>query len=193
MAKARSLEDKLAKVRALRTASPSPQRSQELRAALADRSNFVAAEAAEIVGKAQLGELAADLVAAFDHFLEDPAETDKLCKAKIAIAEALNQLDYAEEEFFWRGARYVQMEPVWGKSVDTAAPLRVTCAFSLVRTRAHGVLPYLADLLCDPEKTAREGAAQALAYSETDSGYLLLWLKARLGDEEPEVIAECFN
>src|SRR5207237_2381965 len=107
--------------------------------------------------------------------------------------EALNQLDFDDEAFFWRGARYVQLEPVWGRSVDTAAPLRVACALSLVRTRAHGVMPYLIELLCDEEKTARIGAAQALAYSETDAGYLLLLLKARLGDEEPEVISECFN
>src|SRR5207245_7257397 len=56
-----------------------------------------------------------------------------------------------------------------------------------------GVMPYLVDLLCDPEKPARIGAAQAVAYSETDAAYLLLRLKARLGDKEPEVISECFN
>src|SRR5205085_988538 len=51
----------------------------------------------------------------------------------------------------------------------------------------------LVDLLSDPEKPARIGAAQALAYSETEAAGLLLRLKARLGDEEPEVISECFN
>jgi HEAT repeat protein len=177
----------------LRNTPASPQLLAELRAALVDNSNFVVAEAAEIAAKAQLGELAPDLIAAFDRFFENPLKRDKLCKAKNAIAEALNQLDCAEEEFFWRGARYVQLEPVWGGSQDMAAPLRVACALSLVRTRAHGVLPYLVDLLCDSEKPARIGAAQALAYSETDAAYLLLRLKARIGDKEPEVIAECFS
>jgi hypothetical protein len=192
MAKARSLEDKLAKLRALRTAPASAHLLQELRTALADTSNFVVAEAAELAAKAHLGDLAPDLIAAFDRFLENPLKRDKLCKAKTAIAEALNQLDYPEEEFFWRGARYVQLEPVWGGSQDTAALLRVACALSLVRTRARGVLPYLADLLCDSEKPARIGAAQALAYSEMDAAYLLLRLKARVGDKEPEVVSECF-
>jgi HEAT repeat protein len=62
-----------------------------------------------------------------------------------------------------------------------------------VRTWARGVLPYLADLLCDSEKPARIGAAQALAYSETDAAYLLLRLKTRVSDQEPEVISECFS
>ena len=52
---------------------------------------------------------------------------------------------------------------------------------------------FLVDLLTDTEKPARVGAAQALAYSETEAAGLLLRLKARLGDEEPEVISECFN
>src|SRR6266849_228348 len=108
MAKARSLEDKLAKLRALRSAPASAQLLQELRTALADTSNFVVAEAAELAAKAHLVDLAPALIAAFDRFLENPLKRDKLCKAKTAIAEALNQLDYPEEEVFWRGARYIQ-------------------------------------------------------------------------------------
>src|SRR5262249_11165043 len=101
--------------------------------------------------------------------------------------------EYAEEDLFWRGARYVQLEPVWGGSQDTAANLRVACAFGLVRVHARGVITYLVDLLCDPEKPARAGAAQALAYSETEAAGLLLRFKARVGDSEPEVISECFG
>src|SRR5262249_21171606 len=69
-------------------------------------------------------------------------------------------------------------------------PVRVACAFSLVRSQALGVMPYLVDLLNDPEKPARIGAAQALAYSGTDAAALLLRLKARVGDQEPEIISE---
>jgi HEAT repeat protein len=193
MAKARSLEGKLAQLRLLRSAPPSPQRVQELRTALGDVSNLLVAEAAEIAGEARLGELAPDLTAAFDRFLENPVKRDPLCRAKNAIAEALDKLEFSDEDFFWRGARYTQLEPVWGGSKDTAAPLRVVCAFGLVRTRASGLLTFLVDFLCDPEKPARIGAAQALAYSETDAAYHVLRLKARLGDPEPEVVSECFN
>jgi HEAT repeat protein len=51
----------------------------------------------------------------------------------------------------------------------------------------------LVDLLADPEKAARVGAAQALTYSGTEAAALLLRLKARLGDRESEVIAECLG
>jgi HEAT repeat protein len=192
MAKARSLEGKLAKLRLLRGVPLSPQVIEELRAALTDSSNQLVAEAAALVAKAQIGDLAPDLVAAYERFLDDPVENDKLCRAKIAIAEALNQMDFSEEDFFWLGARYVQLEPVWGGHKDTAAPVRVACGFALVRLRSRGVMPLLVDLLSDPEKPARIGAAQALAYSETEAAGLLLRLKARVGDPEPEVISECF-
>jgi HEAT repeat protein len=193
MAKAKSVDARLARVRVLRGEVTSPQTLHELRKAIADSSNLVVAEAAAIAGERRALELTPDLVAAFDRLLEDPVKTDKLCRAKIAIAETLNQFEFAEEEFLWRGARHVQPEPVWGGSVDTAAPLRVACAFSLVRLRASGVMPFLVDLLSDPEKAARAGAAQALAYSETEAAALLLRLKARTGDADAEVISECFD
>jgi HEAT repeat protein len=193
MAKARSLEGKLAHLRLLRSAPPSPQRVEELRTALGDASNFLVAEAAEIVGESRLCDLAPDLAAAFDRFLDNPVKRDPVCRAKNAIAEALNKLEFSDEDFFWRGARYVQLEPIWGGSKDTAAPLRVACAFGLVRTRASGLLTFLVDFLCDAEKPARIGAARALAYSETDAAYHVLRLKARLGDPEAEVVSECFN
>jgi HEAT repeat protein len=194
MARARrSTETKLAELRSLRGAPTAPEVLQELRGALGDPSNLVVAEAAAMAGEARLVDLAPALMAAFDRFLVNPVKTDKLCRAKIAIAEALNQMEFAEEDFFWLGARHVQFEPVWGGERDTAAPLRVSCAFSLVRLHARGALPLLVDLLGDPEKDARMGAAQALAYSETEAAGLLLRLKARLGDPEPEVVSECFT
>jgi HEAT repeat protein len=193
MAKARSLEAKLATIRALRGASDSPETLAALRAALNDSLNLVVAEAATIVGDSHLADLAGDLVAAFDRFLDEPIKKDAQCRAKIAVAEALNKLEFSNEEFFRRGARYFQYEPVWGGEQDTAAPVRVASAFGLVRTRAFNLMPFLVDFLCDPEKPARIGAAQALAYSETEAAYLVLRLKARLGDKDPEVISECFN
>ena len=194
MAKGRqSLEAKLARLRSLRGGAATPEAVNELRSALGDRSNFVVADAATIVGEGHITELTQDLVATFERFFENPLKSDRLCKAKVALAEALNQLEFDDEDVFWKGARYEQLEPVWGGKQDTAAPLRVACAFGLVRLHAQEVLPLLVDLLCDPEKTARAGAAQALAYSETETAGLLLRLKARVGDAEPDVISECFS
>jgi HEAT repeat protein len=193
MAKARSSEAKLARLRQLRGAAASPQLLQELRGFLGDASHFVVAEAAELVGEAHWTDLAPDLAAAYERFLDNPVKKDKLCRAKIAVVDALNKLEFADEEFYLRGIRYVQLEPAWGKPIDAAVQIRVACAFGLVRIRYRGVLALLVDLLTDPEKGARAGAARALAYSGTEAAGLLLRLKARMGDAESEVVSECLN
>jgi HEAT repeat protein len=167
--KARSLEAKLARLRQLRSEPLSPELSQELQSALCDRSSFVVAEAAEAIGHFALADLAPDLAAAFERFLIDPIKTDKLCRAKIAIAQTLDKLEYLRPDIFLQGIRHVQPEPVWGGEQDSAAPLRGACAFALVRIGHPGVLNLLVDLLTDPEKDARLAAVQAVAYSGTQA------------------------
>ncbi len=191
MAKARGVDAKLARMRALRTEPVTPQLVSQLREALGDKSNFVVAAAAEIVGERGLPELVPDLAAAFPRFLEDPAETDKTCRAKIAIVEALHKLDADEEDVYRTAIRHVQPEPRWGGSDDTAAPLRATAAFALVRLNPRDLMVLLADLLADPEKVARSAAAKALGASGALAAVPLLRFKARVGDEEPEVVVEC--
>jgi hypothetical protein len=51
----------------------------------------------------------------------------------------------------------------------------------------------LVDSLTDPEKDVRIATAQALGYHGSDAASLLLRLKTRLGDREPDVISECFS
>ncbi len=191
MAKSRGVDAKLIRLRALSREAPAPEHLAELRKALGDPSNLVVADAAEIVGSRALPELAPDLVAAFDRFLIDPAETDKLCRAKIAIVEALNKVEYDKEDVFLRGIRHVQMEPRWKKEEDSAAPLRGSAAFGLVRIDYPDVVLLLTDLLADPERIARMAAAEALGESRSPAAIPLLRFKARTGDAEPEVTAEC--
>jgi HEAT repeat protein len=171
----------------------SSQLLQELRRALGDRSNLLAAEAAEIAGNLALADLVPDLLAAFERFLIEPLKSDKLCRAKIAIAQALDKMEYTRQDVFLRGVTYVQPEPVWGGQQDTAAPLRAACAFALVRIGYGGVLDLLVDLLIDPQREARLAAVQSLAYSGSHAAGLLLRLKARVGDKEPDVTAECLS
>jgi HEAT repeat protein len=193
MAKPRSTETKLARLRELRNQPASPQLLEQVRAALRDPSYLVAADAAEIAGELRLTELVPTMVETYERFLDQPEKKDKQCRAKIAVATALNQLECTDEDFYLRGVRYVQLEPVWGGSQDTAVPVRVECAFGLVRNRHAGVLPILVDMLADPEKAARVGAARALAATGKEAAALLLRLKARLGDPDPEVMSECLG
>ena len=193
MARRSSLDDKLAAVRALRDRDPSPEVTAELRKALADRSNLVVAAAAAIAGDQRLAELAPALEGAFEPFLVDPLKTDKLCRAKLAIVQALDKLEHTRADVFQKAARHVQMEPVWGGSEDTAAPLRAAAILALARIDGEGLLPLLVDSLIDPQKDVRIAAAQALGYNGSETAALLLRLKVRLGDREPDVLSECFT
>ncbi|MDR3622194.1 MAG: HEAT repeat domain-containing protein [Paludisphaera borealis] len=202
MAKRASLDDKLAAVRLLRDQPTSPALVAELRKSIADRSNFLASAAAVIAGDRRLVELASDLESAYKRFLIDPLKNDKLCRAKIAIVQALDKMEHDRPETFQNAARHIQLEPVWEGLVDAAAPLRALALIALVRIDAPGLLTLLVDALNDPlqrvskddeERVVRSAAAQALGYQGSEAAGLLLRLKARVGDRDPDVISECLH
>jgi HEAT repeat protein len=93
-----------------------------------------------------------------------------------------------------RGLHYVQLEPVWGKPVDTAASLRGTCAHALVACDIDttSLLQHFVDLLADSETTVRAEVARAIGQVGGE-GILLLRLKALTSDKEAVVIGECFQ
>lgn len=193
MGKRLSLDDKLAAIRAIREQPASEEHTAELRRLIGDRSNLVVATAAAIVGERTLVELAADMETAFDRFLVDPLKDDKLCRAKIAIVQALGKLEHLKREVFEKAASHVQLEPVFGGKEDTAAPLRGTAIFALARIGGSDYHSLLVDSLTDSEKEVRIATAQAMAYVGTEAAGLLLRLKARMGDKEPEVLSECLS
>jgi hypothetical protein len=115
------------------------------------------------------------------------------CRGKIAIARALEQLDRWDDAVFPVGVRLVQAEPVWGGREDSGAELRAVCAMAYAHTYRPDVLDVLADLLADPERMARVGAATALGDAGHADATALLRYKVRVGDPEPEVIAACLG
>jgi HEAT repeat protein len=193
MAKPRGIDAKLNRLRVFRDQPASPELVAALRAALGDASNLVAAEAAQIIGARLLPDFTAELAAAFDRFMVEPEESDKLCRGKNAIVETLNKIEYEKDDVFLRGIHHVQMEPAWGESYDAAAQLRGNSAFGLVRINHPGVLNLLVDLLSDNEKVARLAAVQALGQSGRVAAIPLLRFKARSGDKDPAVTAECLT
>src|SRR5438045_2800605 len=133
MAARESLDDKLAAIRELRGQTLSPEQIAILRKRISDRSNLVVAAAATIAGQDSLVELSNDLEAAFGRFLVSPLKDDKLCRAKIAVVEALDKMEHQKTEVFLRAARHVQFEPVWGGTEDSAPPLRAAALVALAR------------------------------------------------------------
>lgn len=146
-----------------------------------------------MAGERPAVEMVPELVTAFSRLMENPSKLDKGCAATTAIAGALYELDYAEPEIYLRGIRHVQMEGSFGPPVDAAAKLRAISALALGRTRDPGALDEIVSLLVDEWPEARIGAARALTVNGGSAGALLLRLKILSGEDQPEVLAECFS
>jgi hypothetical protein len=193
MAPRASLDDKLAALRGLRGQTPTPEQKAEVRKRIGDRSNLVVAAAAALAGEGALVELAKDLEAAFIRFLINPLKDDKLCRAKIAIVQALDKMEHDDADVFRRAASHVQHEPVWGGTEDTAPPLRAAAVVALARVEGSHALTVLADALADPAKDVRIAAASSLGAIGTEGAGLLLRLKVRVGDADSDVLSECLG
>ncbi|HEY6345402.1 MAG TPA: HEAT repeat domain-containing protein [Bryobacteraceae bacterium] len=193
-----AFEKKIEGLEALRRSSDPAEIVAALRKALQDRNNYLVSKAAAIAGDLRLEDLTPDLIAAFDRFFpdpvkQDPVKSDPQCWAKNAIAKALKDLGCRQASVFLRGIDYVQLEPVWGGSSDSAITLRGACTLALVDCQLDDleILTHLADRLADKEKSVRVDAALAIAQFGREEGAPLLRLKLLLGDREPEVIGQC--
>jgi len=186
-----TLEAQLDRLAELRGQPPTPKGRAEVARCLTSKLNLVVAKAARLAAEWEAAELAPELAAAFERFLVKPETTDKRCEAKIEIVKALCELEYASPAVFRRGLRHVQMEPSWGKSVDTAGEVRAWSAMGLARVDDPDALEDILPLLLDAERDARIGAVRAIAASGLPGDVLLLRLKTLSGDE-PEVMGELF-
>jgi len=192
---ARRVEEQLDQLSSLREADQG-EAVPQLRKALADRVNLVAAKAAKIAGERKFHELTPDLLGAFDRFFEKAAERDPQCWAKNAIAAALKDLGHDESAPFLRGMRHVQMEAVWGGQADTAENLRGACLLALPACpdlERDEAMRCFVDALAEKSRTIRLEAVRALRQMEGFEAALVLRLKARLGDKEPEVTGQVFD
>ncbi|HZV05370.1 MAG TPA: HEAT repeat domain-containing protein [Gemmataceae bacterium] len=190
--KPRGSDAKLARLHALRNQPATSETILELRRYLADASSVIVAEAARFIKEQAVAELVGDLVAAFDRLMIDPEESDKQCRAKIEIVDALNRLEYAEPDVFRRGLTHRQNPRFGQPDQDAAGALRANCAFGLARIGHPGVVLLLTELLLDSDDTARAGAARALGGTGSLAAVPLLRFKVRIGDRVIDVIGECF-
>ncbi|MFO7565999.1 MAG: HEAT repeat domain-containing protein [Enhygromyxa sp.] len=162
--------------------------------ALRDRSNLVVAAALALVYEHELTGFEDAMRAAWEHAMIEPQRHDVGCRIKTGVVKALDLLCEPADELFLAGIRYVQPEPVWGGSQDTAVALRGMCAIALVNRRHADAMIELARLLADPEREARRAAADALAASgDAQTGVPLLILRVRANEPEPEVLGACFS
>lgn len=192
----RRIEDEIARLADLCRGGPNDAALAALRKALKDRVNLMVAKAAKLTGELRAADLIPDLAAAFDRLMEKPVERDPQCWGKNAIAAALVALDYREPEPFLRGARHIQMEPVWNGEADTAEILRGVCLLALPSCQGiarEEILRCLVDALAEDASTVRQEAVRAIAQMAGPEAPLLLRLKARAGDEETAVLGQVFD
>ena len=67
------------------------------------------------------------------------------------------------------------------------------CAIGLVNGAHPDKLRTLLPLLIDKEWQARSGGVRAIGVEGSEAAILLLRFKAMTGDENPEVLQECFS
>jgi HEAT repeat protein len=188
---AEKLREELLALRADPTSEPA---LQLLRKGLASATGLVVEAAARIVGEAELDSLAPLLASAFPRFVQaDAVKRDPGCRAKVSIVQALVKLRVPADEVFLAGIRHRQLEPAFGGPADTAAMLRGHCAMGLALMGEPSAPVAVAELLADPEAVARAAAVQALTCIPPSTAEPLLRYKIRVGDEEPQVAAECFR
>lgn len=189
MAKARGADELLDNLGALRRKPLTPEAREQIAAGLAHRVNFVVAKAADVAREMKAADICSELQAAFARIFDN----DRGCAAKTALARAALELECPAEAIFRAGIRHVQMEGSFGAPVDVAAELRGLCALGLAQVRSRGFMGELAELLADPQPTARIGAVRALASAGREDGVLLLRFKARTGDPDQAIIGECLT
>ncbi len=175
--------------------------------ALADKSPYVAALAAEALGESADTEAARAMTERFDFLSEDGPGRDPGCHIRANLAFALGRLDYRPAADVLRtGIRTTQIESVGGVPFDTAAHLRANCALALAQIRDLDSVRDIALLLFDrsgfahqtPDPTVkmepRKAAARALSLTGQPQARLPLTLRlVHPENEAPEVLQECMQ
>ncbi len=184
-----------------------PDRQALLLEALADKSHYVAAQAAEALGEHADDTAAALLTDRLASLSEDGLARDPGCHIRSNLAFALGRLQYYPAADALRvGLRTTQREAVGGVPFDTAAHLRGNCALALAQLRDLDSVRDIALLLFDrsgnvpdmPDPKVkmepRKAAARALSLTGSVSARLPLTLRlVHPENEEPEVLQECMQ
>jgi HEAT repeat protein len=141
------------------------------------------------------GELAPELIEAYERLAVNPVKLDPSCAAMEAIVRALDAFEEPARSVYRHAVKHVQMSPMFDdemEQIDLAAGLRRQAILAMVRTGDRDALVVATDLLADPKRVARAGAANALRVIGSEAAVLLLRFRVKSGERKPDVLAECF-
>lgn len=202
--RSRQTPDRIKAVKLATQVDPS-ERQALLLEALADKSPYVAALAAEALGAS--ADDGAAMTERFGFLCEDGMGRDPGCHIRANLAFALGRLGhYPAADMLRVGIRTTQIEAVGGVPFDTAAFLRANCALALAQIRDVDSVRDIALLLFDrsgfarssPDPTVkmepRKAAARALSLTGSVNARLPLTLRlVHPENEAPEVLQECMQ
>ncbi|QOV90422.1 HEAT repeat domain-containing protein [Humisphaera borealis] len=184
----------LDRLSALRQVPSSPEFLAELKKSIGHSSVVVVARGAELASRYEKKELAGDLAGAYWRFAEmNPGHDDKNYVARTGVVRSLVDLYAGGEaaDVYLSAVKQGAGRPSGVMLADPAAELRATAAFGLATMAHPEALTICTDLLTDLASLVRVAAARALSASGREGAVLVMRLKLRVGDSEPEVLAEC--
>lgn len=176
-----------------------PNKMSLLLEMLRDRTNYVAALAAEALREDADWTASREMREWFLHLSEDGLKRDPGCHVRAHLAFAFGRLEYSPAVDALRiGIRTEQIEAVGGVPFDTAAHLRANCALALAQMGAPDALRDITLMLFKTEGLAalaveaRKAAAQALVRLGDRNVLIPLTLRLTYPQgEKPEVLQEC--
>ncbi len=172
---------------------PEPRRSALLRKGMAHKQGMVVHAAVKVVRRRALTSFVPEFESLFASLLDKP-ELDRGCTIKMLILETLKEWESIPPSLLRAATRHRQLEPVYGGSVDTAAPMRAWAVNRLSEAGDPHLLPILCEMLYETpgspkvqdEPSPRIAAARVLGQYRLDSAALLLRAKMLGGDAARE-------
>jgi hypothetical protein len=186
------LEDAIEALRAAATSGDIKQVAHLVVKGLRSGNGLLARQAVPVADEFAIEDLREPLESVMQQLLAHPG-ADPGCVAKEAIARRLLREQDVADALWQAAARHVQIEPTFGKSIDTAGELRGHAATGLAGGHLPDKTHLLIDLLLDPEIAACAGAIRALGGLGTDEALSLIRFRALIPRTEPAVVAECFR
>lgn len=169
------------------------ERQKVLEKLITSKSNLVIAGVARCAAKLQHHELINPMLMAFDRLMINPLKSDKQCHGKLAIIQALLDLEHQDSDVYLKAAQHVQMEPVYGGRADSAPRLRGLAGIALTRCMYPEVYFVLGELLMDSESETRSLAAQALSAQGDERAELLLRARVMMKESNPSNYGDYFK
>ncbi len=188
------LRIQLDEISALRDDPSGARAIATLKNALAKHPSHVVAAAARHCADHGIRALCGDMARAYLRLAEGESKSDPGCVGKQALIEALSALDYPDHQPFEHAYSLVQWEKGWGPPTDSAANLRGHALMAMVGLNLDGTPERIGLLLADREPRARSAAARAaVAWGDGALARALLLLRVQAGEQDPEVLADCFE